>query len=66
MPNLSKIIETIKKAGPNNTRITPIPGTDKFMIEINLGSGWASVMKGLKQQMAEDIVRQASSRIILG
>lgn len=63
---LAEIVERIKKAGINNTRISQDQSTGKARIEILTNSGWVTIRKDLTQSMAEDIVRQASSRVILG
>ena len=63
---INEAVEKIKKAGPSNTQITPMSDSDRFKIEINLGQGWATILTGLKRVMAEDVIRQASNRVLLG
>jgi hypothetical protein len=65
--NITEAVQKIKQAGAGNTRITPMPdGSDAVRIEVNLGQGWATIISGIKRGMAEDILRQATNRVLLG
>lgn len=63
---ITEAVNKIKAAGKQNTRIAPMTGSDKYKIEVNIGQGWAIVVKDVTRQMAEDIIRQADNKVILG
>lgn len=64
------INEAIKAAGPRNVRIVPMPGQPAISglhsIEIRQANGWVAIVSGLQKAIAENIVREATNRIILG
>ena len=63
--NPDAIVETVKRVGSTNTRVST--GTDgKSQIEINEGGNWRTIQTGISQRMAEDLVRRATKGIILG
>jgi hypothetical protein len=60
---IKEAAEQIKKA--KNTRITPSGNT--YLIEIQTDAGWAALpLKNLNRKMAEDIIRQADNKLLLG
>ena len=63
--NPDAIIETIKKVGKVNARVTP---TDdgKAKIEINESGSWRTIQEGVNVKTAESLVRQATQGVILG
>lgn len=63
---VQEAVQKIREHGIGNTRITPISGSDKVKIEVKSNSHWVTVLKDITQPMAEDVMRQASSRVILG
>jgi hypothetical protein len=64
---MKEIIKQIKQAGADNTRISPDPvDKTKTKIEIRTNNGWVTIKRGIPKGLAEDIIRQASSRVILG
>lgn len=67
--NINEAVQAIKKVGVTQTRVVPMAGQSaidgKFQIEVNDG-GWRSVVSGITQKMAEDIVAQATNKVILG
>lgn len=64
--NISEAVHRIRVAGPDNVR--RIPGNDpqSFTIQINENGQWVSVVKDVSQTVAEDVMRQATNRVILG
>lgn len=70
MINLNETINTIKKIGANNTRIVPMenqnPLDGNVRIEVRLDGNWSPVVSGIKKSTAEDIIKQATNRVILG
>lgn len=64
------INEAIKAAGPRNVRVVPMSGQPAISglhaIEIRQANGWIPIASGLQKAVAEDIVRQATNRVILG
>lgn len=63
---IKEAVERMKKAGESKTRLVPITGTNQVNIQVDMGQGWATIMKGVERPMAEDILRQAKDRVILG
>jgi hypothetical protein len=60
---IKEAAEKIKKA--KNTRITQSENT--CIIEIQTEAGWATLpLKNLNRTMAEDIIRQANDKLLLG
>lgn len=67
--NLNEAIEAIKKAGVRNARCVPMEGQaidGNYQIEVRENGSWAVIVTNVKQRMAEDIISQASNRVILG
>ena len=68
--NINEAIQKIKQVGATNTRIVPMPGQTaldgKQQVEICEAGNWRAVVVGVTRKMAEDIVAQASNRVILG
>lgn len=68
--NVNEAIEKIKKAGAANVRTVPMPGQNvnagDYQIEINESGTWIPVATGISKKIAEDIVSQATNRVILG
>lgn len=65
--NVSEAIQKIKSS--SNTRIVPMPGNNiqgSHQIEILESGSWNVVVSGITLRMAEDMVRQATNRVILG
>lgn len=70
MLSLTEAMQQIKTAGAKNVRVVPMPNqpaiTGMHMIEVKNGGGWVGIVSGLSKTAAEDIVRQATNRVILG
>jgi len=68
--NINEAIQKIKKAGATSVRTIPMSGESvdggDYQIEIQVGSSWEPIVTGVKKSMAEDIVRQATNRVLLG
>lgn len=68
--SISEAVSAIKKAGAINTRISQMPGATidgLHQIEIQSAPGvWTPVVTGLKRQMAENLIKEATNRVILG
>lgn len=67
--NLNETIQKIKQAGPSSVRIVPMDGqpiTGQYQIEISPQGSWVAIISGLTKQMAEDIVQQATNKVLLG
>lgn len=67
--NINEAVESIKRVGGTNARIVPMPGQDvngKQQIEIHEGATWRPVVSGVSRKMAEDIIAQATNKVILG
>ena len=67
--NLSEAVEAIKRAGAVNVRTVPMAGEsvhgDKYQIEVK-DPVWKPIIQGITQSAAEDIIRQATNRVICG
>lgn len=68
MLNLTEAIQKIKTLGAKNVRVVPMPNqpaiTGMHMIEVRDGGLWMGIVSGLSKTAAEDIVRQATNRVI--
>jgi len=67
--NINEAVQKIKKAGVANVRVLPMDGqsfTGLHKIEVRNGGAWAMVVEGLEKAMAENLVRQAVNKVILG
>lgn len=68
--NLNETVNKIKQVGTTNVRSVPMQGNDpvngQYQIEIYDGGTWKPLVTGLKKAMAEDIIKQALNRVILG
>lgn len=68
--NVNDAVSAIKKAGVVNTRVTQMPNQSLdglHQIEVQTTPGvWQPILMGIKKTMAEDIIRQATNRVILG
>lgn len=65
MKNLSETIQQIKKHGPQNAKIIPNEN-GKYKIVISTPQGQVTIANNLNRNIAEDIIRQATNRVILG
>jgi len=63
MASLKETVERIRKASQN--RIVPDNG-GKVKIEILTEAGWITAVPNVTRNIAEDIIRQATNRVILG
>lgn len=70
MLNVNEAIQRIKTIGASNVRIVPMDGQPindgNHQIDIRNGTGWETIVTGVKKRMAEDIVNQAVNKVILG
>ena len=67
MINLAKTIDRMTKAGRNNLRcVLASHSNDGYIIEINDGGVWSPIVKGITKSIAEDLLKQASNRVICG
>lgn len=68
--NVNEAIQKIKAAGTANVRSVPMPGQNvnsgDYQIEISQNGEWTPVATGISKKIAEDIISQATNRVILG
>jgi hypothetical protein len=64
--NITEIVERIKKEGTQKAIIESVPGSDKCKLVLRLPQGDVTLKSGLTRSMAEDILRQATDRLLLG
>lgn len=68
--NINEAIQKIKSAGATSVRTVPMTGQavdgGDYQIEIKTGDSWSPIVTGVKKPMAEDIMRQATNRVLLG
>jgi hypothetical protein len=68
--NVNEAVSVIKRAGAINTRIVQMPnqtidGLHQIEVQATPGT-WQPILIGIKKTMAENIVRDATNRVILG
>jgi len=68
--NMVETVNKIKKAGTTNVRTVPMPGQPvtggMYQIEVKEGTAWSVIAEGLPQTTANDLIRQATNRVICG
>jgi len=68
--NLSEALAVMRKAGPNSIRAVPMVGqnvnTGLYKVEIRQGLSWQCILEGIPKSTAENLINQATSRVILG
>ena len=67
--NLNEAKAKIKKAGQQNVRVVPMPGSGfngDHQIEIRDNGTWCAIVTGLRKAIAESIVQDQLNRTILG
>jgi hypothetical protein len=68
--NVNEAVERIKAAGAGNVRFVPMPGQSvndgQYQIEVNQHGEWVPVATGISKKIAEDLITQATNRVILG
>ncbi len=65
MATVKEAVEKIRQVGVDNARITQL-GNGKAKIEVKTKAGWVSVLNNVSSGIAEDILRQATNKVILG
>lgn len=60
------IIDTIKAAGLTNTRIAETASSNAVVIEVYKVNQWVAITKPISKSIAEDIIKQASNKLLLG
>lgn len=67
--NINEALQKIRKVGASNVRVLPMEGQSfngLHRIEIRDQGAWAMVIEGVEKCMAENLVRQAVNKVILG
>ena len=68
--NISEAVQRIKKAGGTNVRSVPMAGqcvqSGLYVIEVLEGGSWLPVAEGMTKSTAENIITQATNRVICG
>lgn len=65
MKTIKEAVEVMKQVGESNTRKAPgAPGL--IDIQINRGGQWVTLLADLNPAIADDVIRQASNRVLLG
>jgi hypothetical protein len=68
--NMTEAISRIKAVGANRVRAVPMPGQSiggLYQIEVSEAAGtWVAIVEGLAQATANDLIRQATNRVICG
>ena len=68
--NLDKAMHDMKSAGAKSIRAVPMPGqsvaTGLYQIEVKQEAGWAVLVEGMPKKTAEQMISQATNRVILG
>jgi hypothetical protein len=67
--NISEAIRAVKKAGASKVRAIPMEGqnvhTGNYRIEIVESGTWMIVAEGMPKAVAEGIIAQATSNVLL-
>jgi len=67
--NVNEAIQKIKEVGTTSVRAVPMPQqpvTGTYQIEVNQSGTWTPIVTGVSKKIAEDIISQATNRVILG
>lgn len=68
--NLSETMVRIKQAGASNVRAIPMSGQNAisgtYQIEIKDESGWVAIAEGLTKTLADQVIKEATNRLICG
>jgi len=68
--NVNEAIQKIKQAGSSCVRAVPMPNQNvlsgDYQIEVKTNDVWAPIVVGVNKKIAEDIISQATNRVILG
>jgi len=64
--SLKETIERVKSVGIDKARIVPADKSGKFVLEIEENKQWVKVTKPMSRTMTEDVLRQATNKVILG
>jgi len=62
--SVREMIERVKSVGIDKARIVPAEG--KFVLEIEENNKWIRLTKPMSRTMTEDVLRQATNKVILG
>lgn len=65
MSMLQEALTKIRTAGVDKARITPVPNSKRSKVEVNENGNWVFVLE-LDTIIAEDILKQATNRVICG
>lgn len=65
--NFNEAISHIKRVGASNARVVP-SDSGQFQVEIRENGNWALLecTKGMTQTLANELIVQATNRVILG
>lgn len=67
--NINEAVQKIRQVGGTNARVVPMDGhglDGLHYVEIRENGSWHAVVSGVTKKMAEDIISQATNRVILG
>jgi hypothetical protein len=64
MSQFRNAVQQIRES--EGSRIVNLPNSGKVKIEVLRGGEWVTVLRELERPIAEDVIRQASNRVILG
>lgn len=65
MPTLKEAVQRIKQIGVENIRKVPT-SNGRVDIQAKQGNGWVTILENVQASAADDIIRQASNRVMLG
>lgn len=67
--NINETVKKITKVGASNVRVIPMEGQSfngLHKIEIRDQGSWTMIIEGIEKCMAENLVRQAINKVLLG
>lgn len=68
--DISEAVNKIKGVKPSNVRMIPQAGENPVdglhQVELLEGGGWRTIISGLPKTTAEDLIKQALNKVLLG
>jgi hypothetical protein len=66
MKTIREAVEVMKQVGPTNIRKAASRTAGAVDIQVCRDGQWVTLLSGLNQSIADDVVRQATDRMLLG
>ena len=63
---LKEAVVKIQQAKTGDVRVIPAPDSGKYQVEILEDGKWVQLLHPMERVMAEDVLRQAQTKLIFG